>query len=217
MSSRQPDIDHVAAAMTLAAEKFGQLRISGSKDFKQQVLDVAVVKDLNVVFADKKMQALFLEQKAAHKQEVNTDKQTLEDVVKATQSKNEISEDKDVAQHDKVKDNDVVKDSDNKEPQADKPDQVETFVTDYRLDKETKKLVVTINGESPDKVSEELLKKIVGKDRFLRCYSVEQVQNGSLDMKQANGVQAVPKEYDANANIVEQVDTEAQSQGLKLR
>ena len=77
-------------------------------------------------------------------------------------------------------------------------------------EKETKKLVVTINGESPDTVSRELLKKIVQKDRFLRCYSVEQVQSGSLDMKQADGVQAVPKEYDAKANIVECVDTEAQ-------
>ena len=96
-------------------------------------------------------------------------------------------------------------------------DTAETYSVDYRLDKETKQLVVAINGESPDKAPRELLENIVQKDRFLRCYSVEQVQNGSLDMKQADGVQAVPKEYDPKANVVERVEAEVKKQGLTLR
>ncbi|UJF17238.1 relaxase [Vibrio sp. SS-MA-C1-2] len=64
LNERKPSDDHVAAAVTMAAEKFGELKISGNKDFKQQVIDIAVVKDLNVVFSDKRLQAEFLEQKA---------------------------------------------------------------------------------------------------------------------------------------------------------
>lgn len=60
MSSRKPDVAHIAAAMTLAAEKFGTVNITGSKAFKQQVIDVAVAKNLNIVFASKDMQALFV-------------------------------------------------------------------------------------------------------------------------------------------------------------
>ncbi|WP_299496399.1 LPD7 domain-containing protein [uncultured Shewanella sp.] len=60
LAERQPDIRHIGAAMELAAEKFGVLKISGTKEFKQQVIDVAVAKNLKVVFNDKKMQADFI-------------------------------------------------------------------------------------------------------------------------------------------------------------
>ncbi|WP_243641899.1 LPD7 domain-containing protein [Vibrio sinensis] len=60
MSSRKPDVAHIAAAMTLAAEKFGTVNITGTKAFQQQVIDVAVAKNLNIVFASKEMQALFV-------------------------------------------------------------------------------------------------------------------------------------------------------------
>ena len=60
MNSRKPDYNNVASAMTLAAQNFGTVKITGSKEFKQQVIDVAVAKDLNVVFANKEMQAEFI-------------------------------------------------------------------------------------------------------------------------------------------------------------
>ena len=65
MSDKKPSIEHVAVAMTFAAEKFGKVVINGSQDFKNQVIDVAVAKNLNVVFADKKMQEMFMKDKAS--------------------------------------------------------------------------------------------------------------------------------------------------------
>lgn len=76
MSSRNPEPDHVAAAMALAAKKFGTVRITGTKEFKQQVIDVAVAKDLNIVFADKSMQTLFVECREAFKQGQAPEQQT---------------------------------------------------------------------------------------------------------------------------------------------
>ncbi|HCE2475704.1 TPA: relaxase [Vibrio parahaemolyticus] len=71
MHSKQADINHTAAALTLAAEKFGVVKINGTKEFKDQVIDVAVSKDLNIVFADKKMEADFVRRKEELKQSVS--------------------------------------------------------------------------------------------------------------------------------------------------
>ena len=60
MSDKKASLDHVAVAMTFAAEKFGKVKINGTEDFKDKVIAVAVAKDLNVVFADKKMQERFI-------------------------------------------------------------------------------------------------------------------------------------------------------------
>lgn len=68
MNQRNPDVNHVAAAMALASEKFGTVKINGSKEFKQQVIDVAVAKDLNIVFKDKKLQEHFVKCKEDAKQ-----------------------------------------------------------------------------------------------------------------------------------------------------
>ncbi|EJE8675703.1 helix-turn-helix domain-containing protein [Vibrio parahaemolyticus] len=68
MHSRKPDLNHTAVALTLAAEKFGTVKITGTKEFKQQVVDVAVSKDLNIVFADKAMEAEFVRRKEELKQ-----------------------------------------------------------------------------------------------------------------------------------------------------
>lgn len=62
-----PEPQHLAAAMAIASEKFGVLKITGSKEFKQSVIDVAVAKDLKVVFDDKKMQADFIAAREAFK------------------------------------------------------------------------------------------------------------------------------------------------------
>ncbi|NOI26472.1 LPD7 domain-containing protein [Vibrio mediterranei] len=68
MNSRKPSLNHTAVALTLAAEKFGVVKITGTKEFKQQVIDVAVSKDLNIVFADKAMEAEFIRRKEELKQ-----------------------------------------------------------------------------------------------------------------------------------------------------
>ncbi len=72
MYHRQADINHTAVALTLAAEKFGVVKIIGTKEFKQQVIDVAVNKDLAIVFADKKMEAEFIRRKQALRLPPNT-------------------------------------------------------------------------------------------------------------------------------------------------
>ena len=63
MSSRKPDVKDIAAAMVLAAEKFGVVSITGTKEFKRQVIDIAVTKNLNLVFKDKGMNDQFQKQK----------------------------------------------------------------------------------------------------------------------------------------------------------
>ncbi|WP_223824890.1 LPD7 domain-containing protein [Candidatus Enterovibrio escicola] len=68
-----PELDHVAAAMTLAAEKFGSVKLTGTKAFKQQVIDVAIAKNLNIVFDSPKLQQMFIEQKSAHEQKQVTE------------------------------------------------------------------------------------------------------------------------------------------------
>ncbi|PCD85916.1 LPD7 domain-containing protein [Vibrio mediterranei] len=68
MSSKKPSLNHTAVALTLAAEKFGVVKITGTKEFKQQVMDVAVSKDLNIVFADKAMEVEFIRRKEELKQ-----------------------------------------------------------------------------------------------------------------------------------------------------
>lgn len=68
---KQPEPQHLAAAMAIASEKFGVLKITGSKDFKQSVIDIAVAKDLKVVFDDKKMQADFVAAREAFKDSTN--------------------------------------------------------------------------------------------------------------------------------------------------
>ena len=91
MASRKPDIEHVAVAMTFAAEKFGKVEIKGTKEFKQQVIDVAVAKDLNIVFASKSMQKKFMEERAIFKGK-NEDALSNENTVnKATSNTNEAA------------------------------------------------------------------------------------------------------------------------------
>ncbi|MFA0073427.1 LPD7 domain-containing protein [Vibrio cyclitrophicus] len=91
MSKRSPELDHVSAAMTLAAEKFGSVKITGTKAFKQQVIDVAIAKDLNIVFDSPKLQQMFVEQKAAHEQ-----KQVVENAPTNTNEQQTQGFDKDV-------------------------------------------------------------------------------------------------------------------------
>lgn len=59
-NDKVPDAGHVAAAMAIAAEKFGVLKITGTKEFKKSIIDIAVAKDLRLVFDDKSMQSDFV-------------------------------------------------------------------------------------------------------------------------------------------------------------
>ncbi len=76
MQERKPNADHVATAMTLAAEKFGVLTITGTQEFKQQVIDIAITKDLNLVFSSKQMQSAYLAQKEAYRQSLTEAKKS---------------------------------------------------------------------------------------------------------------------------------------------
>jgi len=87
MADKKPSVEHVALAMTFAAEKFGKVEINGTKEFKKQVIEVAVAKDLNVIFADKKMQAQFIKDKEALKEaQSNEQTQTPEKIDKTKNS-----------------------------------------------------------------------------------------------------------------------------------
>ena len=311
MANRKPDAEHVAAAMTLAAEKFGVVKISGTKEFKQQVVDVAVVKELNVVFADKKMQARFLEQKQAHKDRLGAS-QSFDDILKETKQENRIeksgeSQTVNEPNTQSAKQSDVTQDRESlptlvnhgsapyqhqennkgsyfvelsdgqtlwgvglekamkasganigdavsiyktgakpvkvEQPVFDEQGQevgkewVETsrnewkvdvtspvqtesaateavsdsdkFSTAYQWDKDSKRLAVTVNDRSPSECPTDILEKIIQKDKFLSCYSLEEVKQGQLDLKKAGGAQAVPKVYDASAQVIDNVDTDS--------
>ena len=68
VNKKNNDYDTTAMALELAVEKFGKVNIRGTKEFKQQCIDVAIAKDLKVIFADKNMQQEFLHQKEMYKQ-----------------------------------------------------------------------------------------------------------------------------------------------------
>ncbi|WP_087019250.1 LPD7 domain-containing protein [Thaumasiovibrio subtropicus] len=64
---RNADDNAVHVGLQLAAEKFGAVKIKGTKAFKEQVLDIAAAKDMNIRFADKNMQREFIERKQTFK------------------------------------------------------------------------------------------------------------------------------------------------------
>ena len=344
MRSRQPDLNHTAVALTLAAEKYGVVKITGNKAFKQQVLDVAVSKDLNIVFADKAMEAEFIRRKEELKQaataesakvqasaspsagdesnamvkssaQATTDAPTtaplkgdathvepvtlvnhgpapyqhkegnaasyfvalsngetkwgvkLKDAIEESGAKigDEVSVSKAGAKDVEVqvqkedeqgnklppetietKRNEwvievlrsTVEEKVQAEPTQEHIDKLvelkgrdvaqavaettasdvlkpTTFAVDYGWDKLSGKTSVTINGESPNKFEKATVERIIRNDAFLKHYSVDDVQFGLLDRKKAKDVQPVPKTYDVNAKVMEEVSTEAS--GMKLK
>ncbi|MFV8440403.1 LPD7 domain-containing protein, partial [Vibrio owensii] len=132
MHSKRADINHTAAALTLAAEKFGVVKINGTKEFKDQVIDVAVSKDLSIVFADKKMEADFVRRKEELKRDVVVEK------MDSARSKSEVAtEPKEHMPHEAA--NAQLKE------EVLKPAK---FEVEYQWDKLSGKLQVTINGKS---------------------------------------------------------------------
>lgn len=187
MHRKQVDINHTAAALTLAAEKFGVVKINGTKEFKDQVIDVAVSKDLNIVFADKKMEADFVRRKEELKRDV------IVETMDSARSKNEVAtEPKEHMPHEAA--NTQLKE------EVLKPAK---FEVEYQWDKLSGKLQVTINGKSPNRFEQSTVEQIVKKDTFLKHYTVKEVQLGLVDQKKAEGVQPVPKTYDAQANVID--------------
>lgn len=85
LNSRKPTDDHVVTAMTLAAEKFGKVSITGTKEFKQQVIDAAVVKNLKITFKSPEMQDLFIKSKKEFQ------KQNNENTTQQSEQKKEVN------------------------------------------------------------------------------------------------------------------------------
>ncbi|MCR9817345.1 hypothetical protein [Vibrio parahaemolyticus] len=83
-----------------------------------------------------------------------------------------------------------------------------------KRDKLSGKLQVTINGKSPNRFEQSTVEQIVKKDTFLKHYTVKEVQFGLIDQKKAEGVLPLPKNYDAQANEVEQL-IKRQNRSLK--
>ncbi|MET2851044.1 LPD7 domain-containing protein [Vibrio owensii] len=183
MHSKQADINHTAAALTLAAEKFGVVKINGTKEFKEQVIDVAVSKDLNIVFADKKMEADFVRRKEELKRD------TIVESMDSARSKSEAA----TARKEHI--SHEVANTQLKEEVL-KPAK---FEIEYQWDKLSGKLQVTINGKSPNRFEKSTVEQIIRKDPFLKHYSVDEVLFGLVEQKKAGGVQPLPKSYDEKA------------------
>ncbi|MCI9687715.1 LPD7 domain-containing protein [Vibrio parahaemolyticus] len=199
MHSKQADINHTAAALTLAAEKFGVVKINGTKEFKDQVIDVAVSKDLNIVFADKKMEADFVRRKEELKRDV------IVETMDSARSKSEVAtEPKEHMPHEAA--NAQLKE------EVLKPAK---FEVEYQWDKLSGKLQVTINGKSPNRFEQSTVEKIVKKDTFLKHYTVKEVQFGLIDQKKAAGVQPVPKTYDAQAKDIDRANEQQRGRLIK--
>ncbi len=285
MAKRNPELDHVSAAMTLAAEKFGSVKITGTKAFKQQVIDVAIAKDLNIVFDSPKLQQMFVEQKAAHDQKqvventyTNTNEQQTQGFDKGVESKttlvsfgvapylNDKNNDdsyhvtlsngkthwgvglKDALAESKAKIGDEVsvskegtetveinvpvKDeqgkviaSEQKEVERgvwsievvnavkEQDKEVDSYKVDYKWLPDENRMSVTINDKSPSETPTSTLEKIAHSDKFLGKYSIEAIQSGKLDLSVADGQQPVPRQFDANGQIVH---TQEQNQARKL-
>lgn len=91
--SRTPDDNAVAIGMTLAAEKFGKVKIDGTKEFKQQAVDIAVAKDLNIVFADKKMQESFIQLRDEFRKNEELEKIALKEGTQSTSTNSQSQSD----------------------------------------------------------------------------------------------------------------------------
>lgn len=199
MHSKKADINHTAAALTLAAEKFGVVKINGTKEFKDQVIDVAVSKDLNIVFADKKMEADFVRRKEELKRDV------IVETMDSARSKSEAAtEPKEHVPHEAA--NTQLKEEVLKSAK---------FEVDYKWDKLSGKLQVTINGKAPNRFEQSTVEQIVKKDAFLKHYTIKEVQSGLIDQKKAKGVQPVPKYYDAQVNVIDK--SRAQKQSCRIK
>ncbi|MGF1873697.1 relaxase NikB, partial [Photobacterium indicum] len=81
----------------------------------------------------------------------------------------------------------------------------ERYTVTYQWSAEDAKMGVSINGEKPSQVGEEILNRLMKADRFLSQYSKADVESGKLDLKQANGQHPVSNTYSASGDVIEEV------------
>ncbi|MEF1301396.1 relaxase, partial [Vibrio owensii] len=160
---------------------------------------VAVSKDLNIVFADKKMEADFVRRKEELKRDV-----IVETMDRARPKSEAAAAPKEQVSHEAT--NTQLKE------EVLKPAK---FEVEYQWDKLSGKLQVTINGKSPTRFEQSTVEQIVKKDTFLKHYTVKEVQFGVIDQKKAAGVQPVPKTYDAQAKVIDKISEQKQSHRMK--
>lgn len=178
MKNRKPDVNHTATALTLAAEKYGVVKITGSREFKEQVIDVAISKNLNVVFANKALQSTFIERKKELVQAHNENKSS------QTHSNNE----------------DTPSQQDTRANQ--KSTSTPAYKTTYQWNATTEKMEFKVNGESPFNLDPSALGKMAKIDSFLKHYDLTDLRTGQLDLKKANGTQPIPTVYDHQLKVV---------------
>lgn len=192
MKHKKPDINHTAAALTLAAEKYGVVKITGTKEFKAQVIDVAISKNLNIVFTDKGMQSSFIERKKELVQALNENKSS------QTHSNNE----------------DTPSQQDTRANQ--KSTSTPAYKTTYQWNAKTEKMEFKVNGESPFNLDPSALGKMAKIDSFLKHYDLTDLRTGQLDLKKANGTQPIPSVYDHQFKVVnEQSNDDSKRHAMK--
>ncbi|WP_039985428.1 hypothetical protein [Vibrio owensii] len=69
--------------------------------------------------------------------------------------------------------------------------------------------------KSPNRFEQSTVEQIVKKDTFLKHYTVKEVQFGLVDQKKPEGVPPVPKTYDAQAKVIDEVSDQKQNRLLK--
>jgi hypothetical protein len=88
------------------------------------------------------------------------------------------------------------------------------YTTDYHWSSSDKKMILTINGQSPTVIDARVLSQIAKRDKFLSCYDVATLRTGKLDLRVAQGEQPVPKTYDGRGELVSQSEPQ---QAMKLK
>lgn len=88
------------------------------------------------------------------------------------------------------------------------------YTTDYHWSSSDKKMMLTINGQSPAVIDARVLSQIAKRDKFLSCYDVATLRTGKLDLRVAQGEQPVPKTYDGHGELVLQSEPQ---QAMRLK
>jgi len=75
--------------------------------------------------------------------------------------------------------------------------------TNYKYSTKDQKMHLTINGQPPNLFDKDVLSKIRDSDKFLKSYSLENIQSGKLDLSKAI-TQPVAKQYDIQGNVFQE-------------
>ena len=200
--SRNPDPKQVELGLQLATEKFGTVKLTGSKEFKEQVLQVAAERGMNLIFKDENLQERFLQLKDLHqngnqisdidvqKQERNAETDSAQSisvnaVVDAKQHKQ--TEQQDVGFDfndaiDRVRD-ELASDHDSRQNNNEKNLNIK-----FSFDETTDAYVMKINGVEPARaISEKVMERLRSADKYLQNFNVEQIKSGVLPLADSKG------------------------------